>query len=199
MSGRRFSFWIVALGLIAATVSAQSGVLQVSDAAGATLLKLTPNDKGYSITGKGGAALGTAKVEADRVKVSDATGKAAYKVKDKDGGFKLYKVPAAPDTVDIEQASFRWEQDGFKVKDPNDKELVRGKGKENGAKISCADGRSFKVKTTADGVVVDDDAGKKIIRVQGTQSPAAALFCVLKEYNPLQQAAVLAHVSRLKR
>jgi hypothetical protein len=177
----------------------QGGILEVSDAAGATVLKLTPNDKGFSITGKGGAALGKAKVEPDRVKVADASGKPAYKVKDKDNGFKLYKEPATAGAADIEQAAYWWENDGFQVKDPNDREIIKGKGRGTGMKVRCADGRTFSFKPSGDGIEVDDAAGKKLLRVQGTQSAAAALFCALKEYDPLQKAAVLAHVSRLKR
>lgn len=187
----------IALGLVTRS-TAQGGVLQVSDPSG-PVLKLTPSDKGFSIAGKGGVALGKVKVEPDRVKVADAAGKAAYKVKDKDGGFKLYKEPAASGGADVEQAAFWWEGDGFQVKDPSDREVIRGKGRGVGMKVRCADGRVFSFKTSGDGIEVDDAAGKKVVFVQGTQSPAAALFCALKEYEPLQKAAVLAHVSRLKR
>jgi uncharacterized protein YxjI len=189
----------LALGLIAGAVSAQNGVLTVSDATGATVLQLTPSDKGFLVSGKGGAGLGKVKVEPDRVKVADAAGKPAYKVKDKDGGFKLYKEPTTAGAADIEQAAFWWENDGFQVKDPNDREIIRGKGRGVALKVRCADGRAFSFKPAGNGIEVDDAAGKKLVSVQGTQSAAAALFCVLKEYDPLQKAAVLAHVSRLKR
>ncbi len=199
MRGMRIPIWLLAVGLVAGAATAQNGVLEVSDASGATVIKLTPNAKGFAISGKGGAALGKVKVEPDRVKVADAAGKASYKVKDKDGGFKLYREPASPGGADIEQAAFWWEADGFQVKDPNDREIIRGKGRGAGMKVRCADGRAFSFKPSGTGIEVDDAAGKKVVVVQGTQSPAAALFCALKEYEPLQKAAVLAHVSRLKR
>lgn len=180
-------------------VSAGGAKIKVENGAGAPLFALDPSPKGFHVEGAGGRKLGDVKVEADRVKVANASGQPAFKVKQKDAGFKLYREPAAPGGADVELAGYSPEADGFRVKDGSDREVYRGKAKEGKTKVSGPGGRIYVLKTKEDGMEVEDAAGKRLVRIKGVKSPAAALFCAAPEYDVLQKAAVTAYSARIGR
>lgn len=180
---------------------AQAGgaTIQVENGAGAPLFTLDPSPKGFHVAGAGGRKLGDVKVESDRVKAANAAGQPAFKVKRKDAGFKLYREPAAPGGADTEIAGYSPEGGDFRVKDGSDREVYRGKQKDGKTKVSGPGGRTYVLKTKDDGMEVEDAAGKRLVRIKGLKSQAAALFCAAPEYDTLQKAAVVAYSARIGR
>ena len=53
------------------------------------------------------------------------------------------------------------------------------------------------LKQKEDGVEVEDATGKRLVRIKGLKSSAAALFCAAPEYDMLQKAAVTAYCARI--
>ena len=173
------------------------GKIRAEDGAGKLLFELSPSAKGYDVTAAGGRRLGTVKVETDRVKASDERGQPAFKVTQKDRGFKLYREPAAPGGADVELAGLRAEAGDFRIKDARDQELFRGKAKESKTKVSAPGGQSWGVKVKDDGVEVEDATGKRVLRVKGLRSVPAAVFSAAPQYSPLQKAAVAVYCARI--
>ncbi|HTE17254.1 MAG TPA: hypothetical protein VK689_02605 [Armatimonadota bacterium] len=178
-------------------VSSPSAKIRAEDGAGKLLFELSPSAKGYDVSADGGRKLGTVKVEADRVKASDERGRPAFKVKQKEGGFKRYREPAGAGGADIELAHLRTDADGFKIKDAQGRELFQGKTKEAKTKVTGPGGASWKLKAKDDGLEVEDAAGKRLIRVKGLRSMPAAVFCAAPRYSPLQKATVAAYCARI--
>jgi hypothetical protein len=177
--------------------AAPGQVIEITDAGGAKVYELEPSDKGYQIEDPDGKKLGTIKVESDRVKVADASGKATYKIKQKASGFKLYREPAVSGGADVELAQYAPDGKGFRIKDASEKELYRGKDKDTKIEVSGPESRSYVVKSKPDGMEVEDPAGKRLLRVKGLDSAAAAIFNAAPEYDTLQKAAVTAYAARI--
>jgi hypothetical protein len=181
----------------AAVSPAPGGRIKVEDGAGTTLFQLESSAKGFQVEDDAGKKIGAVKVESDRVKVADAADRPAFKVKQKEGGFKLYREPAAPGGADVELANF-WAGDGaLQIKDGADRFLYKGKDKGGKFEVDGPAGRRLVVKAKEDGYEVEDPAGKRLIRLKGVVSPGAALFCAATEYDVLQKAAVVAYTARV--
>jgi hypothetical protein len=177
--------------------------IRVEDGAGKLLFALDPSDKGFHVEAVGGQKIGSVKVEADRVKVADADDRPAFKVKRKEDGFKLYREPATAGGADVELADVRVAQgfspgrgSDFSIRSAAGQELYRGKPKEARTKVTGPGGRVFDVKPKENGAEVEDASGKRLIRLKGLTSPAAATFCAAPEYDLLQKAAVVAYLAK---
>ena len=171
--------------------------IKVEDGNGAVLFVLDPSDKGYQVEDGNGRKLGSIKVEANRVKVSNEQGNPAYKIKQDDTGFKLYREPATKGQPDIELAQYRTDGQDFRIKSPQDQELYRGKAKGAKVKVETPGGQQLDVKEKEDGLEVEDASGKRLIRIKGLKSVAAAAFAAGNEYDTLQKAAVVAYAARI--
>lgn len=164
--------------------------MEVTSGTGELLFRLERSDKGYSVEGPSGK-LASVKVQEDRVKLADPGGTPLFKVKQKEGGFKLYREPAAKGGADIELANF-WSGGGeLQIKDGSDRQLYDGKDKGGKYEVKGPEGRTYVLKTRDDGLEVEDSSGKRLVRIKGLSSPAAGLFCAAPEYDPLQKACVV--------
>lgn len=194
---------LLALPLLAAlalpgSAAAQSGRIKLEDASGRVIVALTPEGAGYAVEDGTGKKLGRVKVENDRVKVADASGKPAFKVKQKEGGYKLYREPAVPGSADVELAAVWPEPNGLLIKDASDRELYKGKRDGGHMKVAGRGGVLWTVKEKPDGVEVEA-AGKRLVKLTGLRSAPAAVLCAAPTYGPLEKAAVLAYAARLGR
>lgn len=182
---------------LAAPAAAPNARITVEDAAGKVLFVLDPSGAGYKVEGAGGKKLGTVKVEADRVKLADDKLKPAYKVKQKEGGFKLYREPAQAGGADAELANLVLQGAEFVVKNPQDREVYKGRTTGASSKVNGAGGRQLVVKSKPDGLEVEDASGKRLVRIKGIKSIPAAVFIAGSEYDTLQKAAVTAFSARI--
>ncbi len=171
--------------------------VSAEDGSGKILFVLEPSDKGYRIVDGGGRQIGSVKVESDRMKVSDAGDRPAFKLKLKDEGFKLYREPATAGGADVELARYQGSGDRFRILDPQDRELYRGKIRDTSVKVD-GPGGGMTVAEKEDGVEVEDAAGNRLLRMRGLKSVPAAVFSASKEYDVLARAAVAAYGARIQ-
>lgn len=180
------------------TASAPARV-ELNDGAGKLLFKLERSENGYTVDDDAGNKLASVKLESDRAKLKDADAKPTYKIKQKGTGFKLYREPAVQGGADVELFDFAMDGGELKIKDASDRFLYKGKPKENKLKVQGPTGQFYDVKSKPDGVEVEDSSGKRLIRLKGVSSPAAAVVCAAPEFDMLQKAVVVAYSAGVAR
>lgn len=169
--------------------------VELNDGAGQLVFKLERSGEGYTVDDADGKKLASVKLESDRAKLKDADAKPTYKIKQKGSGFKLYREPEVQGGADVELYDFSMDGGELKIKDPSDRFLYKGKPKEAKLKVENASGQFWDVKTKDDGIEVEDATGKRLIRLKGVSSPAAAVVCAAPEFDPLQKAVVVAYTA----